>query len=51
MGFRNGSRVRPGTVFEIASKKELGKWMEVVEEPKPEPKPRQQKPKPATDKE
>jgi hypothetical protein len=36
-GFYDGSRVRSGAIFEIPDKSVLGKWMEVVEEPKPKP--------------
>jgi len=45
MGFRNGSRVRPGTEFEIKSMAELAGWMKVLkDQPKPAPKPKEKPP-------
>lgn len=38
LGFYGASRKRPGDVFVINGKQELGKWMEVVEEVSDEPK-------------
>ena len=38
-GWYFGKRIRPGDVFDVAEKKFLGKWMEVLEEPKPKRKP------------
>jgi hypothetical protein len=35
LGFYANRRRRPGAEFEVNDPKELGSWMEVVEEPKP----------------
>ena len=52
-GWYFGKRIRPGDVFDVAEKKFLGKWMEVLEEPKPKRKPAAKKAeaKPEPDKE
>lgn len=47
-GFYGNKRRLPGDVFTIESKKELGSWMEVIEEPKaekPKIEPKVEKPK------
>ena len=53
-GWYFGTRIRPGDVFDVAEKKFLGKWMEVLESPKPKRAPAKKsapKPEPKADKE